>query len=119
MWSALRKLWHEFWGLRHLQLWTLKSTVWSRKMPQGKIGQKYTFAVAASDASAIPPGTLVVSSDNPSVSVNKTGDLTGEILLVSPGSANVTYSAPGFKPATEAVTVTDIPDLVVTDGPVQ
>lgn len=88
-------------------------------MPQGKVGQSYTFAVTADDNSTIPPGTLVVSADSAAVAVNKTADLTGVILFVSPGTANVTYSAPGYKPVVEQVTVSDLAQLVVTDGPVQ
>lgn len=85
-----------------------------------KVGQFY-IATCTSSSPNFPLDTslLVASTDNPAVVVEKQGDGTVKVTAAVPGTANITYSAPGFKPAGETVTVEDTPAIVVSDGPVQ
>lgn len=85
-----------------------------------KVGQFYIATCTSSDPNqALDPNLVVASSDNGAVTVEKQPDGTFKVTGGGVGSANVTYSAPGFKPAVEAVTVEDLPQIIVADGPVQ
>jgi len=106
---------------RRLVIWKLtRSKIWikGKKMPSIKIGQFYDASVAASDGSAVTG--LSVVSDTGAVSVGAP-DASNVVRITasSEGTANVTWSAPGFNPASEVVVVAARPNLVVTDGPVQ
>ena len=85
-----------------------------------KVGQFYV-ATCTSSSPNFPLDTslLTASADNPAVTAEKQSDGTVKVSAVSTGTANVTYSAPGFTAATESVTVEAVPSIVVADGPVQ
>jgi hypothetical protein len=87
-----------------------------------KVGQFYPATVTSSDpADPVNPSTIAASSDNQAVVQVVPGDQAGmfKVQAVSPGVGNLTYSAPGFLPVMEQVTVKPVSQLVVTDGPVQ
>ena len=89
-------------------------------MPQMKIGQFYDATVSASDGSAV--ANLAEVTDQPVVAFSipdAAQPLVVRVTAIAEGSGVLTYSAPGFNPVTEAVTVVPKPTLVVADGPVQ
>jgi len=90
-------------------------------MATGKVGQGYDATVTSSvPADPVPAGTVVATSDTPSVATVGTANASNvvHVSFVGPGTATITYSAPGFTAVSEADTVTVQPALVVTDGPV-
>ncbi len=77
------------------------------------IGRSRTEVVTASDGST--PANVTVAAEDPST-VSVSGlTITG----VKAGLTNVTYSAPGYQPVSQLVTVSPLPSLIVTDGPEQ
>lgn len=85
-----------------------------------KVGQFYIATCTSSSPNfPLDLSLLVASTDNPATLVEKQPDGTVKIIAAVPGTANITYSAPGFKSATETVTVEDVPSIVVSDGPIQ
>lgn len=86
-----------------------------------RVGQQYPATVTSSNpAVPIPPGTLVATSSDPAVAQTSLPDVNNVIAVraVGPGPFTVTYSCPGFQPASESGVVTaPPPSLVVSDGP--
>lgn len=82
-------------------------------------GKKRDITITASDASVIAPGTLTASSNNTAavtVAVNPATNLV-TVTGVAPGTATVTYAAPGFTALLEQFVVAPLPNLVAADGP--
>jgi hypothetical protein len=85
------------------------------------IGKKRVQTLTASDASAIPAGTVTAVANAPqvTVSVNPANNEVSVTGVTATAQVQVTYSAPGYLSATQLFTVAPLPNLIVTDGPEQ
>lgn len=107
-------------GRHRFQVWHLfDDGIWRKKMATMKVGQFYLATVTASDG--LSPASLVATPSDPailSIGVGPSANVI-QVNAIAPGTATVTYSAPGYKPVVESNTVNDTPSLIVTDGPIQ
>ena len=78
-----------------------------------KVSQHYPVTFSGSDGST--PNGINKSYSTPGIVSAQLGASTGTVTAIGVGSTTITYSATGYNPVTEDVTVEALPDLIVTD----